>query len=364
MSKIGWGQLGIVLALSRVFSEAANFPHDDITYGMQRFTVIVLSFVLLAAVLVPIMLLLKRRPNENLFSACRRYSPATAGVLAVIFTVSVFAMMITVTVRLEFYTSSTIFDASPAWLIILFVLIVCLYALLKGLPAVVRTGVFAAGGFLLLLVLVVCGTFENITLKYIYPAIIDSPESLFGDVMREFSKNFEAVTFAALCSEVREKAGKSLVVYFCLTLPALLLMTFLYNTILGEYLDVTGFPFYMLASLSDVSIFQRLDGIDVIVWLTAAVIRLSLLSLAVENACAGAFGNARAAKGVAASVLTLSALVSLFFSRSTTDFAFFSELTGTGFALLVPAFVIPLACLIIIVVGRKKEKREGRLQTE
>ena len=68
MDKIGWGQLGIVLALSRIFSEAANFPQDDIIYGMQRFTVIILSFVLLAAALIPVMLLLKKYPCENLFT--------------------------------------------------------------------------------------------------------------------------------------------------------------------------------------------------------------------------------------------------------------------------------------------------------
>lgn len=355
MSKIGWGQLGIILALSRIFSEAANFPHDDITYGMQRFTVIVLSFVLLAAVLVPIMVLLKKCPSDNIFSACSRYSPAAARVMAVVFIAAIFTMMITVTVQLEFYTSSTIFDASPAWLIILFVFIVVFYALMKGLPATARTGVIAAGGFAVLLVLVIIGTGGNVTLKYLYPAIVDAPETLFSDVMREFSKNLEAVTFAALCSQVREKVGKSLILYFCLTLPALLLMTFLYNTILGEYLDVTSFPFYMLSSLADVSLFQRLDGIDVIVWVTAAVIRLSLLSLAVENVCRSVFKNSRAAKGIAAGVLTLSSLVSLLFSSSTTDFVVFSRLTGTGIALLIPTLLIPLACLLTVVIGTKKE---------
>lgn len=357
MGKIGRGQLGIILALSRIFSEAANFPHDDITYGMQRFTVIVLSFILLAAVLVPIMVLLKRCPNENVFSSCSRYSPILARILAVIFIISIFTMMITVTVQLEFYTSSTIFDASPAWLIILFVLLVTLYALTKGLPAVARTGVIAAGGFVLLLVLIICGTCGDISLKYLYPAVIDTPKTLFSDVLREFSKNLEAVIFAALCSQVRERAGKSLILYFCLTLPALLLMTFLYNTILGEYLNVTSFPFYMLSSLADVSLFQRLDGIDVIVWVTAAVIRLSLLSLAVERVCISAFGSKRAARAVSVGVLLLSSLVSLIFSRSTTDFVAFSELTGTGFALLIPAFLIPLICLIVVAIAQKSERK-------
>lgn len=343
MDKIGWGQLGIVLSLSRIFAEAANFPHDDITYGMQRFTVIILSFVLLAATLVPIMLLVKKCPNENLFSSG---SPVSK-ILAVIFVFFIFTMMTSVTVQLEFYTSSTIFDASPAWLIILFTLIVCIYALFKGLPATVRTGVIAAGGFVLLLILIISGIGGSISLRNLYPALIDSPETLLSDVLREFSKNIEAVTFAALFHRVRSNAGRSLILYFCLTLPALLIMTFLYNTVLGEYLDVTSFPFYMLASLSDVSLFQRLDGIDVIVWVMAAIIRLSLLTIAVESVCMGAFRNRRSAVIIAAGTLVLSGIAALFLSHNTVDFIVLSSLTGTGAALLITAAIIPLICLVL-----------------
>lgn len=356
MDKIGWGQLGIVLALSRIFAEAANFPQDDITYGMQRFTVIILSFVLLAAALIPVMLLLKKYPGENLFSVCAKSSRTASRILAVIFIIMIFTMMVTVTVQLEFYASSTIFDAAPASLIIFFVLIACLYALLKGLPAVARTGVIAAGGFALLLILVVCGIGGNICLRYLYPAMIDSPKTLIGDVLGEFSKNLEGATFAVLCSEVREKAERSLLLYACLTLPTLLLMTFLYNTVLGEYLNVTSFPFYMLASLSDVNLFQRLDGIDVIVWVMAAIIRLSLLTIAVSSACKNAFGNSAAAKITAAAVLVLSGFTSFIFSRSTTSFVKLSALTGTGAALLIPVTVIPLICLIFAECKKRKER--------
>lgn len=351
MNKIGWGQLGIALSLSRIFAEAANFPHDDITYGMQRFTVITLSFVLLAAVLIPIMVLVRKCPNENIFVQ----SPVSQ-TLAVIFIFFIFTMMTTVTVQLEFYTSSTIFDASPAWLIILFVLIICLYALFKGLSATVRTGVIAAGCFIILLILIIFGIGESVSLHNLYPALIDTPETLISDVLREFSKNIEIVTFAALYPRVRSGAGKSLTLYFCLTFPALLIMTFLYNTVLGEYLDITSFPFYMLASLSDVSLFQRLDGIDVIVWVMAAIIRLSLLTLAVENVCLGAFKNKRLAKTVAACVLILSGITALFFSRNTVDFTAFANLTGTGLALLIPAAIIPLLCFILN--RHRKERTE------
>lgn len=134
MDKIGWGQLGIVLALSRIFAEAANFPRDDINYGMQRFTVILLSFLLLAAVLAPVYVLLKKMPGENVFSAAAKKSPLTAKILAVVYLALLLLMMVTTTVQFEFYTSSTIFDTAPSWVVILFALIACVYGTFKGFP--------------------------------------------------------------------------------------------------------------------------------------------------------------------------------------------------------------------------------------
>ena len=167
--KIGWGQLGIVLALSRIFSEAANFPSDDINYGMQRFTVILLSYLLLIAVLIPVFMLVKR--EGAVFSLDDKWA---AGVVILYL---ILAAVSTCT-RLQFYASSTIFDAAPPWLLIISVAVVCLYGIFKGLPAVLRTGVIVGAGFLVLLITVIIGISDDITLSYLYPALIDNPHSL------------------------------------------------------------------------------------------------------------------------------------------------------------------------------------------
>ncbi len=360
MNQIGWGQLGIVLALSRIFAEAANFPRDDITYGMQRFTVVILSYLLLAAVLIPVYVLLYKLPGENIFSAAARKSAAAARVLAVIYLAALFTMMITVTVQLEFYTASTIFDIAPAWLLIAAVLVACLYGTAKGLPTVARAGVIVAGGFAILLILVVLGAADNIRLDFLSPTLAEHPRTLVADVLSEFSKNSEAAVFVSLCSRVRSRPQRSLFLYGGLSLAALLLMTFLYNTILGEYLDVTSFPFYRLSSLSDITLFQRLDGIDAAVWTTSAIIKLSLMTAAAYTAIQSAFGSRRAAEITAISLLALSSLISLWFSRNTVDFITASRLPQTGVIVFAAVTLLPLAGCLFGLARQKKGKGSAK----
>lgn len=341
--KIGWGQLGIVLALSRIFSEAANFPSDDINYGMQRFTVIVLSYLLLLIVLVPLVLMARRYPE--IFTLRDKWGGAVVSVYLVLGAVSTFT-------RLQFYSASTIFDAAPPWLIIIFVSVVCLYGLFKGTPAVLRTGVIAAAGFVVLLITVIIGISDDINLNYLYPALVDKPRTLFGDVMAEFSKNAEGVIFAAVLPSVREKAERALYISIPVSLSVLLLMTFLYNTVLGEYLDVTNFPFYALASLSDISVLQRLDGIDVVVWIMGAVIKLSLLMLSVFHITVSTTGNRRTGYIFSCTALGITTACTLYFSINTADFIVFSRLMETGIPFFTAVFVVPMALWLI----RKERK--------
>lgn len=355
MNKIGWGQLGIVLALSRIFAEAANFPSDDINYGMQRFTVIILSYILLTASVIPVYFLTSKRNGDNTDAVLIRSK--TAAVIMIIYLIMA---GISTATRLHFYASSTIFDAAPPWLIILFVSTVCLYGLFKGLPAVMRSGVIISVFFLLLLLAVIAGNADNVHLHYLYPAFSDNSSTLFSDVISEFSKNGELVIFAALCSDVRDKAFRSIFVYIPVSLSAQLLMTFLYNTILGEYLNVTSFPFYMLSALSDISLLQRLDGIDVIVWVMSAVIKLSLLVLSVYSVCRQVFKDRKSARITASLSLAVITITSICFSMNTNDFLIFAGILETGLPLIAAGIAAPL---LSGAVYFKKRKRKNIEQT-
>lgn len=350
MEKIGWGQLGIVLTLSRIFSEAANFPSHDIHYGMQRFTVIIASYLLLAVALMPVFVAVKQG-RYNIFDGAIGKS---AAIVLILYLTA--ASVITIT-RLQFYASSTIFDIAPPWLLILFVSLVCLYGLFKGLSAVVRTGVIVAALFLVLLIVIIIGVSKNINLHYLYPAITDNTTVFFREVMSEFSKNAEIAIFTALFMNVRKDAVKSLYLSLPLSAGVMIIMTFLYNTVLGEYLNVANFPFYMLSALSDVSVLQRLDGIDVTVWIMSAVIKVSLITTGVFSLMLNAFRKKRAAYITAASSLAVSALSSFFFSTNTNDFLNFAGIMETGLPLVLAVVPLITASLLIKPKGEAIDEK-------
>lgn len=351
--KIGWGQVGLVLVLSRIFSEAANFPSDDINYGMQRFTVILLSYILLIITLIPLFIWSKKYGGISIYGKSR-----TAAIITVIYLITA---GVTTSTRLQFYASSTIFDAAPPWFIVLSLTVVCLYGIFKGVSAVLRTGIITCAGFLLLLITVLIGVSDNIELKYLYPSFADDTSSLFGQVMSEYSKNAEAVVFGALLQDIRKKPEKSLYVFLPISFITLMLMTFLYNTVLGEYLNVTNFPFYTLAALSDISVLQRLDGLDVVIWIMAAVIRTSLFILSVYLIAQSAFRNKKTARIICFSALGIKAASALWFSTNTDDFLVYARFMGTGIPLLIAAFVVPLT---VLAVTLSKEKGGKRLEAD
>ncbi len=348
-NKIGWGQVGIVLVLSRIFSEAANFPSDDINYGMQRFTVVFLSYILLAVLLIPVFLWTRKNPERSVFGENK--------LIAVIAVIYLVMAGITTSTRLQFYASSTIFDAAPPWFIIISLTVVCLYGIFKGLPAVMRTGVIIAAGFGLLLLTIIIGVGRDIKLSYLYPALADNTATLFGEVMTELSKNAEAVIFAAVCPRIRRSPVKSFYVFVPVSFVVLILMTFLYNTVLGEYLNITNFPFYALASISDISVLQRLDGLDVVIWIMAAVIKTSLLMLSAFLIGEDAFGGRKAGQIAAFASLGLKAAVSLWFCINTDDFLVYSRLSETALPLIITAFILPL---IMLIKNNIRDKKEGK----
>lgn len=352
MNKIGWGQLGIVLAISRIFAEAANFPSDDINYGMQRFTVIILSYLLLGIILIPIFIAAKRNERDGFRLAENKLFTIPLIIYLLLAAVSTMT-------RLQFYAASTIFDAAPPWLLILFVSVVCFYSLYKGVAAVARVGVIVGGGFLVLLLTVIIGIFGKIHPEYLYPAITDNSAALFSDVITELSKNTEAVIFAALFLTVRRNSVRSLYLYIPLSLTALITMTFLYNTVLGEYLDTVNFPFYTLASLSDITVFQRLDGIDVVIWVMTAIIKLSLILNGIYFLTETSFKNRKAAFITSCISLAAISISCFIFSINTNDFVVFSSLMETGIPLITAVFFIPLGTLIYETAKKRKVVKEN-----
>lgn len=355
MNKIGWVQFSAVLVISRIFSEATTIPSSNIVYGMQRYSVILLSFILTFIAYIPLFLIAGKNNGKCFLELAYERSKAAAIAFGIVYIIFLLYLMTETTVRLDYYATSTIFDAAPAIILLLFVVTACIYGTVKGIEAVTRTGIIISAGFFLLLFLVTIAVMPIIETEYIYPAFLDRPEEFLSEVIAEFSRNSEAVIFAVLCRRIRKDADKTIILYLSLTCGILLLMTFLYNTVLGEYLNEVNFPFYTLSSVSDISVLQRLNGLDVVIWLMAAIIKLSLFAIAIREIFMIVSGKAALSlwAGIIAPVIT--AVIAYFIIGAAELFKFMINIRETGIPTALTVGILPLTAIIM----GKRRRRNG-----
>ena len=348
--KTGSRELAAALAVSRIFAEAASLPNEYHTYGMQRFTVILLSFVLTVVLFLPLYFVMKRS-GGGLFASVsgNRVLP---GFLGALFSVYLLYSAAETGLRAHYYTSGTIFDAAPSEYFYVFVGAALLFAVYKGTEPTVRAAVITAGLFAAFMLIITLSLIPDIDTDRLYPALIDDPESLPAQVLRETARNCELPVLAVLIGRTDGKSGRVFAAYAGVSCFVVLLMTFLGTTVFGELVSRLDLPFYSLSSTADITVLHRINGIDVMLWVMAAIIRLALIALAFRETAAACFVRGRAAD-IAALVF---AAASVGLAELFTAYPALSEplyrLWGTCLPLIAATVLIPPLTLI----GKRRER--------
>ncbi|MCR4780213.1 MAG: GerAB/ArcD/ProY family transporter [Ruminiclostridium sp.] len=350
-NKTGGAELAAALAVSRVFAEAASLPDEYHTYGMQRFTVIVLSFALTAALCVPVYLAVKSS-GGGIFAGGDRRGGILRSFLGALFSVYLLYGAAETGLRAHYYTSGTIFDAAPSEYFYLFMGAALLFAVYKGTEPTLRAALIVAGLFAAFMLVITLALIPDIDTDRLYPALIDDPESLPAQVLRETSRNCEPAVFAVLCGGSRKPGKLVIPAYIGISCAVTLLMTFLGTTVFGELVSRLDLPFYSLSSTADITVMHRINGIDVMLWVMAAIIRLALLSLAFREVAAACF--VRGMGAAAAPLIFAAAGVGL--AELFTAFPALSEplrrLSGT----CLPLFAVTVLIPPLTLIGKRRKK--------
>ena len=309
-------EFAAVLALSRVFSEAALLPGVYVEYGMQRFTAVILSFLLTALLYIPLHIAAAANGGDSPLEAVSGKNKVLSGFFGAVTSVYLLFCAAETGLRAHYYASSTAFDSAPSAYFYIFVGAALLFAVSRGIKATVRAGFLASAGFLLLLALITAALLPDIRPDRLYPSLIDRPDSLAGEVTEEFSRGSEILLSVLLCGSIRGKPGVCARTYLLLSCGIIVFMTFLYNTVFGRLLSLLDYPFYTLSSVSDITLLHRINGIDVMVWVSAAAVRLALFTFAFRRMVRTCFPTGKAADICgylfAAAALLLSELFTVF----------------------------------------------------
>ena len=354
-NKISSWQLAALLVLSRIFAEATRFPVSTESFNMQRFAAVAAAKLAIVLLYVPILLFIRRHPGENLISFAAGKSKALGWISGALFIIFLVLMEVLTLSKLQFYAAGTIFSDASSFLIVALPVLVCAYGAMKGIQAVARVGSAVAAIMTAFIITVGLSVWRHADLTLLYPAFIEDGSAFFRDFTAEMGGNAEILIFPLLASEVREKPSRTVYVYIPAILVLIEAMYFLEAAVLGPYLAEVNFPFYILSALSDITVFQRLDGIDVVVWIMACIIKLSLFTLCIKSVVSRLSGE-RAANITAALTLTAASGLGLYVNTDPNLLSLFTNIKSSCAPIIICSVIIPL---ILLFAGRKRRSEKG-----
>lgn len=348
--KISLYQLAVLLIASRLFSEAVNFPLKTTEYSMQRFGVILTAYCIIFLLYIPLILLSKKQGGKSPITILWERNKPLAWIGGIIIAASAVISAVSALCRLRFYAASTIFGQAPALLLVLLPLSVCGFALYKGIQGTARSGVIFTGVFIFFLILISISLSDKLDFQWLYPAFIEDGSSFAGEVWEQIGSNSEIFYFAVLMEYVNEKPQKAIYLYVPVVTFLLEFMFLLEMLVLGPFLDSVSFPFFTVSAMSNIVLFQRLDGIDVAVWTLMCIVKITLALISVKIVFARLVSE-RAGKIMGYAGLVIVGVLSGFWGGDHGFTDMVTKILTCGIPMILGGIIVPLAALVF---SRKK----------
>ncbi len=362
MNKISWGQMTVLLIITRISAEMI-IPGELTRYGSDRFWSLLAAKLAVLMLFLPLIFLTVRFKGDNFLLPAIRRSKILGGALAVIFVVALAASTVETLVNLQLYVSDVIFDSMLFITGAAAVAAAAFYGALKGFSAISRSSIFALTLFAVLIVLITVTSWENMDVTFLYPSFIRDGNYFMKSFFSEISSCSEILVFAVFCKNIRSKPNRSVFFYLGAVLIILEGLNLLYNIILGPYLSALEYPLYYISSLSDIVIFQRLDGIDAVVWVFCGIIKLALLFAAAHDILSS-FDTSpvKLRRSIGLAVYAASIVgISFFIGTDKPRLDMFETFMHSALHIAVAGTLIPL---IVLIAGKKRPQAKGEENEE
>ncbi|MBP3336302.1 MAG: GerAB/ArcD/ProY family transporter [Ruminiclostridium sp.] len=360
MSRISNRQLVIAFLACRLSAEMTTIPGEMFRYGTDRFIVILLAKLVVALLYLPVIAVTLKFRGDSVITATMRRNKAFGITAGVIMSVLLTMTAVQTVLSLQHYVTDTLLNNIVTVSGIAGITAAAVYGAAKGLSAVTRSSVFAAVIFGLLIFLIGVTMWDKTEPDHLYFSLANDRTYFFKSLISEISMNSEILIFAVITDELRRKPHRTVLYYLPILLILLELLNLLYNLILGPYMSKVEYPLYIIASLSDIVLFQRLDGIDAIVWLMCGIIKTALLIY-----CIGRIYAVCSKKPRTKLALTVTGfLVFMLCIILGSDAGIYDRMTdvmNSGIHILLGGVVVPL---IVLAAGRKKQSRRVKKNDE
>ena len=286
LPQISAAQLFCMLMLSRLSAETV-YPLSGTGYGGETLLALVIAEVIRFLLALP--LIIYSAKGNNFYRSAYRKNKFIGWSSAVI----AFLLLAGAAVKSLFHTvvfaqRGLLPKGSPV-VLTLIVAGFALYAAIMGVEALARSGTL-----FLVAATIITAAVMLADIPYMKFAEMDFSRSqysgLIGDIVERLLRGGDYLIFAALLPYVAPKKEKRSMnacaasLFFALfsALAGLLLCAF-YCLTLREFYGMTEYPFFAAASLSDIALLKRLDGIGTALWALGAAFRTALMLFAAWN---------------------------------------------------------------------------------
>ncbi len=284
--KISTSQFFCILMISRLSSEMI-YPRTSSGTALES----VLSILISEAVrfLLALPLIIYSFNGSNVHRSVYNKNKALGWTGAVFASLLLIAAALRTMFYLSQYAVRNLLPGGTLWLIFTLAAVFAVYNVLMGTEALARAGAIFLIAAAVVTVTVMLGCIPYINEQSFESFVVfGDNSSLLMDIFERVMRGGDYLIFAALLPYVSRnrksalgKTGISFAVFS--TLAALIICSF-NCLVLREMYSECEFPFTAAASLSDISLFKRLDGFSAAVWSLCGAFRSGVMLLCAENA--------------------------------------------------------------------------------
>ena len=354
--KISGVQAVVLLFLSRAFQTLNYIPaFHDAPDGMSTLWGTGVALVIELLILIPALLLEQRYRGQNVITVgYNRWKPLGM-IFALLYAFTMLLQLVGSLAGFEYFLTNAVYPNSSAVFIVLTMCAACFWAAGRGLEGLGRAAGIVFVFFLLSVLLISGASMSSIDMLNVRPSLDNPLGSAFRAGIISVSKTSEIFLLLLLFPKIKGNKTKCA---FGLTISVFLfdlVTSFLLLAVLGKFGQTQTFPYYTLASVSDVFIFQRLDSLHMAIWTFITFLRLTLL-IGLIVYCMKMVLPMKTHKAVLPVLFVVTVGASIWLSYSTAILE--ASNLNTSILVVLLTAILPLS-MLLLPAARQKHPQEG-----
>lgn len=362
-------QVVLLLFLSRAFTIISYNSKQGSSFGATTALIgVLLGFALMLLIFLPGYYFIRRNSLQGEMSdlsMCAAKAVGKGAAVVDVFYFLFFAAVAGYTVaNFELFITTAIYPQASHFLVVFLLILAACYGVFMGIESLSRTAIIVFAVFLISMGFIIFSLLPQmdwVNLKMpFWSGLQEGTTALFGGMMDSVGQSMELAALFFLMPHIIGKIGKGMVAWDAMFTAQLILVSVFIVGVLGQLGITQPFPFYTLASVAEISIFQRLDALHVSIWVLMGYIKTALFIFVSAKSLSHLLPE-RGRKFTPFIATGVSLVVALLLSDNIQNLNLASAVIGTGIPVAVAVLVIPGGLFLIdLIRNRKAKKGEAR----